>query len=592
MMAGVAQGLTSLKSLLELDSPQREAQDTIDSTISHLEELVLSLKRHRNELSPIAKLPDDIIGAIFVQHSLNANKLFESVKVAVVCKRWRIVALQTPGMWSTIAIGELTPTSLVETVLSRSKSTEIALCIDGWVQGESMDAIRPHRDRIATVTLEGDVQFADNPPWAPRVDETQDATSLPLLKTFILRSPTTKLVNPRYFPLMGLLQTLELRNVVFSHNWQISLPQCSPLKTLRLYFEGSWMGVSNPAGHASGLSAILAKFPLIEVLTLVCTELPKGNSQIRSEPATTGDKLPLQHLKRLTLHLPIPQITSLLRTICTDAPLEKIDLHCLSGDYHHQSRHMDDFVDALASTRLSAGSPPLLSVDLSEIPVVKSLTGNSFLSHHSIRLLTGPRAPRADRPSDYLISISLTRPVIIRTLHESDDRDLETFSLGVISAFKNQFQSVVNIAVNGGWSGNVWQALGRFPRISSLIMFSSTPLDSLATSLLQRGDSSVDSDPPSSSTTHFPALERLSVLNATFWKDGDIIQKLVKGLGDRVQDGRVKLPSLHFEGPKGLSQSDVDALAVVVQEVKVGSLLDEYGLNGPSFNLGALDLYY
>ena len=46
MMAGIAQEFPSLKNLLDLnlDNHGRVAQETIDSTIPRLEELVLSLK--------------------------------------------------------------------------------------------------------------------------------------------------------------------------------------------------------------------------------------------------------------------------------------------------------------------------------------------------------------------------------------------------------------------------------------------------------------------------------------------------------------------------------------------------------------------
>ena len=136
--------------MLALREPAKYAQDKVDSTISRLEEIVVSLKRHRNSLSPIGRLPDDILGNIFTQYCLDARSLSKYHIVTDFCSRWRSVALDTPSVWSRIVLTSASPW-LVDTVLCRSKATEITIYLDGWVPDASWDVVKPHCNRIAAI---------------------------------------------------------------------------------------------------------------------------------------------------------------------------------------------------------------------------------------------------------------------------------------------------------------------------------------------------------------------------------------------------------------------------------------------------------
>jgi len=81
-------------------------------------------------------------------------------------------------------------------------------------------------------------------------------------------------------------------------------------------------------------------------------------------------------------------------------------------------------------------------------------------------------------------------------------------------------------------------------------------------------------------------------MQVNFRREGDIIQRLARGLEGRFQNGEIELSSIRFCQAKRPSQPDVAALAAVVQEIKVDLLLEEYERTGPSFYLGALDLHY
>ena len=597
-MAGIAQELAGLKSLLDLTEPAKDAQAIIDLTISDLEEVLSSLKRHRNGLSPIGRLSDDILGNIFTQCSLDSRSICDCLTLTAVCSMWRSIALETPRMWSRVVVSESSPL-LVDMCLRRSKATEVTIYLEGWVSSESWDAVKPHCDRISTIILEGDAAFHHlRAPWFPQEErkpysyhylEGEDdippiiepAFPVPALKTFILHSPSTMNISNHSFPPATHLQTLELSNTAFG-DWETEFPDCPSLKALSIYFsnQGSWMGVSWPARH--GLSGILSRVPLIESVAFVCIHpLPDDEYTAWYRASFEDTYILLPHLKELTLQLPTPEITSLLRVIRPGAPLDKLDLHCLADSRsYYQLTDTSDLIDVLGSTHLST-SRPLVSASFEVGTAGDGEAGDPFsesdaVSQLSIRLWDKTPTSIADRPAVYALSLSLTRP-ITQTM-------CDMFDLGVIRAFNKQFQTVVNVVANGGWSKHHWQALARMPRISSLTFLSSTPVNFFVASFSDVNSGPIDSKTPS--TIPFLSLSKISIYNAVLPQSGEgTIQRLVKVLGERSQSGS-KLSSLYFEGPDGLSQSDVDALAAVVTEVKVVFPVVEVG--GGSIQLGGL----
>ncbi|KAJ7276743.1 hypothetical protein C8J57DRAFT_1583987, partial [Mycena rebaudengoi] len=71
-------------------------------------ELLQSLERYQTILSPIRRLPPEILGEIFTFHFIcGSSTSYPSSKrapwlLAQVCSHWRSVALGTPRMWSMI----------------------------------------------------------------------------------------------------------------------------------------------------------------------------------------------------------------------------------------------------------------------------------------------------------------------------------------------------------------------------------------------------------------------------------------------------------------------------------------------------------
>ena len=590
-MAGVTEEPTSLTALLALTEPAKHAQHTVDSTISRLEEIVVSLKRHRNSLSPIGRLPDDVLGNIFTQHCLDARSLFKYLIVTDVCFRWRSVALDTPSVWSRVVLTSASPW-LVDTVLRRSKATDITIYLDGWVPDASWDVVKPHCDRIAAIILEGDAQFHHlSAPWFERrrhysyLDEENTlfsipASPLPTLKTFILHSPNAMSSSIDSFPSTTYLQTLDLRNAALG-DWATEFPSCPMLKNLRIHFrnEARWIGVLSPARH--GLIGILSQVPIIETVAFVCREPPPDDEDTAHHGATLENAyIMLPHLKELTLHIPLPEITSLLRAIRPGAPLEKIDLAgFVASRVDYQLTDVGDFIDALGSTQFSTSR--LLVTASFEVHAEGMQDAGELLClpdpPSQLHIHLWDKTPRrlADRPPEYPLSMSLTRP--------ATQQIQEMFGVGVIHALNKHFETVVNVIANGSWTEHHWKALAHMPCISSLTFLSSTSLPFLIASFSSAGSSPADLK--SSSTVSFPTLDKISVFNAVLHIGDGIIRGLAKALEARSRSG-VKLSCLYFEAPEGLSQSDVDALAAIVMEVKVVFPIIEMG--GKSVQLGGL----
>jgi hypothetical protein len=84
-------------------------RDELDAQITALESQVCELKRRRNHLAPIARLPPELLASVFIFYrnscySENPRKLYNLkwLSIAAVCSYWRTTALGTESLWSYI----------------------------------------------------------------------------------------------------------------------------------------------------------------------------------------------------------------------------------------------------------------------------------------------------------------------------------------------------------------------------------------------------------------------------------------------------------------------------------------------------------
>ena len=110
--------------------PRDHLQLAIFDEIEPLEASILALKFRHNELSPISRLPFEVLAATFSFLSLFAwnegSGHMAWINVTHVCRRWRETALNHPRLWSHINFTNLTSAGMVE-ILSRAKMAPLHL---------------------------------------------------------------------------------------------------------------------------------------------------------------------------------------------------------------------------------------------------------------------------------------------------------------------------------------------------------------------------------------------------------------------------------------------------------------------------------
>ncbi|KAK7060818.1 hypothetical protein VNI00_000551 [Paramarasmius palmivorus] len=131
------------QALREAEKETRKLSVAIMSLERKRNELKERMERYRSLLSPIHRLPPEVLANIFTIcgedfNDIHPIKMPPAVAVSLVCGRWRSVALSTPFLWSSIRItfrnwewGQHEKVArLTETYLSRSKTSPLHLKMD------------------------------------------------------------------------------------------------------------------------------------------------------------------------------------------------------------------------------------------------------------------------------------------------------------------------------------------------------------------------------------------------------------------------------------------------------------------------------
>ncbi|TFY78206.1 hypothetical protein EWM64_g5801 [Hericium alpestre] len=107
------------------------ARQLLDDELSAMHLAMCSLRTRRNALSLISALPAEILARIFKFYAaLEPSMRYRGhrlgwIKATHVCRRWRDIALQFPGLWSDICIR--LGMEWTELMLSRSKATPVSI---------------------------------------------------------------------------------------------------------------------------------------------------------------------------------------------------------------------------------------------------------------------------------------------------------------------------------------------------------------------------------------------------------------------------------------------------------------------------------
>jgi hypothetical protein len=101
----------------------QSAQQGLDHQIRKYQESIRALQSRRNALSPIGRLPPEILSLVFV-FCTSSDSLSWVRVVSHICRHWRGVALSCPSLWSFPVFSHPT---WAEEMLQRSKMTPLTV---------------------------------------------------------------------------------------------------------------------------------------------------------------------------------------------------------------------------------------------------------------------------------------------------------------------------------------------------------------------------------------------------------------------------------------------------------------------------------
>ncbi|KAF8871581.1 hypothetical protein BD779DRAFT_457942 [Infundibulicybe gibba] len=328
------------------DNEDRALHNVLDALHEHrareeraIESTIAAIHHHRNALIPISRLPPEILSRIFVFHAqIEPWKWLEAALTSTrVCRRWRQIGLDCPGLWSRI---DCRSAAWMAVMMERSRSVPLSLVII------ERDDIGPQR-----VTL-----IADNLHRFKSLDlHIPDANTHRFLELLGGPVPLLEYLSIVYvghatfaFPSEFLGGSApSLRHIkLITHSyvpWNSGL--FANLVTLNVNAEGEPDGPLAPS--IERLLSALARMPRLETLIL-CGCLPPPTS------STTITHVNLPNLDFLWTKGPLRNTTCLFRHFTTNA---SATMHVHIPRFRVSKEDVDEFLAIFPSRLCAAPSP-------------------------------------------------------------------------------------------------------------------------------------------------------------------------------------------------------------------------------------------
>ncbi len=168
----------------------KKAREKIEEDVLRCGVVLAHKKRTLNTLVLIAQLPPEVLGEIFIQYrSLYAVKGDEKfylpyawIKITHVCYHFRMVALNTPRLWSTVCV---TRPACVQEMITRSKQARLTIDTAFWscnIHSLSLAFSQLHRAHT--------VEFIARKPDVDSITHIS-TPSAPLLRFLLVKNPHT-----------------------------------------------------------------------------------------------------------------------------------------------------------------------------------------------------------------------------------------------------------------------------------------------------------------------------------------------------------------------------------------------------------------
>lgn len=312
---------------LQLDSPtpasSTEAQTRLDHEIAAMTLALCSLRTQRNILSPVSRLPAEILASIFIRcarnHHKNRRSVPEWVNVSYVCRHWRDIALNCSTLWSFLFVSSQHWT---DELLARSKTTPLKVRVDSEYPKQSkelylLEKVAPQAGRIEDISLQLTRREAE------RILSLLSSPA-PLLQTLQISVEKSNYLGENalvsgvlfdgYTPA---LRKLELVNYAFP----LTSPALRGLTTLRLRDLG--------ASFQPTLASLMTALSRMQDLAHLYLEnaLPSARTSPINQSFKDPQQLSFPNLSRLSIVAPFTTVVLLLS--CLDIPLKtQVRLRC------------------------------------------------------------------------------------------------------------------------------------------------------------------------------------------------------------------------------------------------------------------------
>ncbi|RDB25738.1 hypothetical protein Hypma_006084 [Hypsizygus marmoreus] len=323
-----------------------DAEKQIDARLAALDVSARVLKRQRNAIAPISKLPPETLCNIF-QHVRDADReqspgCINWARVSHVCAHWREIAINFPSLWTYIE--HQYHKEWIREMLLRSKGAPIYISANSSRNSEQfLQNISSHIHRVKELSARSFQGYESNY-FIQKLTELPPAAA-PILEKFslLLRSDGQSRGLPKdLFPGgTPLLRHLELDNCAVDWNSPIMR---NPLTTLKLSVHNVFRGSVKPS--VEQVASVLRDMPSLEIL-----ELRRILRPIRSAALTSERNVNLIHLKSLSIdsgiyecrhlldHLILPPTTSITLDCNLPPPAAVQDIQLLTSSLSHWGDH-------------------------------------------------------------------------------------------------------------------------------------------------------------------------------------------------------------------------------------------------------------
>ena len=358
----------------------------LEEQIKEHERAIVKLKRTRNSLLNVSKLPPEVLGNIF-QRNVNLKGNFDgleegSYNTMLVCHHWSEVASHTPELW-TFWGNNLEDWEKRHLCSSPGVPLDLVLDAVPYMIGsvsESLQAAlkdRAARDTIRRVHLQSDMSCLLTSIISPLLSPG-GGLKTNSLESLILGNEDNTPLDISFLAHSHLLRLRHLELVGCSApSFEHLTSQATVLTTLQLFLDDSL-----PTPTMPQLLSFLASSPRLQNLTLNPHAIPNGGDD--------GDQshlvLPLPHMKKLRLDGDPRQVFGLLRLLEHPQKMDMLTLnlsHCVAVEV---SRTIGPHLQGFLQSR--GRSPNGLGLSLTTSSYITLNVGDAVRLQHSTSVLS------------------------------------------------------------------------------------------------------------------------------------------------------------------------------------------------------------